>query len=459
MILAGLVAACNSGTREIPGRLAPDPECLVMPGAAEVAGEPLVVALAGEVDPRNALDPTTFTEQIVFDQLYETLINVDCTGRTYAGLAERWESNDAGGHWIFHLRPNVRFADGTPLTGAAVLRSWRMNEREVGDVARLLPLAVGTGATIRAVNDSTLEIVPARPNPRLPQLLSAPRFRVMKPGPKRGAGWRTGTREFHAGTTGIVVISGTGQALELRVSDVEDERDLVDGDADVVLLREAGAVSYAGSLGEGELIPLRWDRTYVLISPGGGGGREPHVPSADADDRLLAAVRGDVRRPGPASAFWLRGPDCGIMDSTAHPDPRSARIVFRERDGVAHDLAARLVALAGRADGTDSGTGAVAFLATFQEFLSTEGLGSAGFERSLRDGTDLGYIIDLPSTVVERCGSVVRFAGRVPWFFGRKSARVFPLAMSRRYMFVRGAGVPVSRDATGGLRFLTRELR
>ena len=40
------------------------------------------------------------------------------------GLAESWEDLEDGLTYTFHLRPNVVFSDGTPMTSADVLYSW-----------------------------------------------------------------------------------------------------------------------------------------------------------------------------------------------------------------------------------------------------------------------------------------------------------------------------------------------
>jgi peptide/nickel transport system substrate-binding protein len=57
--------------------------------------------------------------------IYDQLIRVAPDGITLEpSLAESWDVSDDGLTYTFHLRPNVLFSDGTPMTSADVLYSW-----------------------------------------------------------------------------------------------------------------------------------------------------------------------------------------------------------------------------------------------------------------------------------------------------------------------------------------------
>ncbi|MDG6895245.1 ABC transporter substrate-binding protein [Volucribacter amazonae] len=56
-------------------------------------------------------------------QLAETLVEVEDNGRLVAGLATDWQHNDDASVWIFNLRPNVKFHDGSLLTADEVVTS------------------------------------------------------------------------------------------------------------------------------------------------------------------------------------------------------------------------------------------------------------------------------------------------------------------------------------------------
>jgi peptide/nickel transport system substrate-binding protein len=63
------------------------------------------------------------TEAAYMGNMYEQLLRLNPSGSEEAFsplLAESWEVSDDGIVWTFHLRPNVKFHDGEPLTAEAV---------------------------------------------------------------------------------------------------------------------------------------------------------------------------------------------------------------------------------------------------------------------------------------------------------------------------------------------------
>jgi ABC-type transport system substrate-binding protein len=82
------------------------------------------VALSDRIDPSNAPYPSNESERLLFRQLYETLVRVDCHGRVRPGLAESWRLDANGRTWTVTLRDNARFSDGALLTAADVRASW-----------------------------------------------------------------------------------------------------------------------------------------------------------------------------------------------------------------------------------------------------------------------------------------------------------------------------------------------
>lgn len=74
------------------------------------------------------LDPVTNDGNVniwYFMSIYDQLVRVAPDGISLVpGLAESWEMSDDGLTYTFHLRPNVLFSDGTPMTSADVLYSW-----------------------------------------------------------------------------------------------------------------------------------------------------------------------------------------------------------------------------------------------------------------------------------------------------------------------------------------------
>ena len=59
----------------------------------------------------------------VYNVIYESLITIDDDYLPQGCIAESWEESSGGKYWTFHLRNDVRFSDGTPLTAADVVAS------------------------------------------------------------------------------------------------------------------------------------------------------------------------------------------------------------------------------------------------------------------------------------------------------------------------------------------------
>ena len=59
----------------------------------------------------------------VYDMVYESLVVIDENYMPQPCLAESWEESSGGKYWTFHLRRDVHFTDGTPLTAADVVAS------------------------------------------------------------------------------------------------------------------------------------------------------------------------------------------------------------------------------------------------------------------------------------------------------------------------------------------------
>jgi peptide/nickel transport system substrate-binding protein len=59
-------------------------------------------------------------------EVLEGLVRFDADGRLAPALAERWETPDDQ-TYVFHMRPGLRFSDGTPLTSADVAASLLAN--------------------------------------------------------------------------------------------------------------------------------------------------------------------------------------------------------------------------------------------------------------------------------------------------------------------------------------------
>ncbi len=86
------------------------------------AQDSLVIAVDADVDTLHASDFSTTVEMDVLNQIYDTLMymNPDGAHEPEPRIAESYEISEDGTAYTFHLRDDVTFHDGTPLTAADV---------------------------------------------------------------------------------------------------------------------------------------------------------------------------------------------------------------------------------------------------------------------------------------------------------------------------------------------------
>jgi peptide/nickel transport system substrate-binding protein len=123
-------------------------------GHASASTAPLVIDAAGDGGGPESLDPAVDYDNDGYTFLplmYDTLVRP--TGSSSVtmepDLATSWANTDKGLTWTFHLRPNVKFHDGTPVNSSAVKFSFE----------RVLSLKQGGWADFAAIKSI------ATPNP------------------------------------------------------------------------------------------------------------------------------------------------------------------------------------------------------------------------------------------------------------------------------------------------------
>jgi oligopeptide transport system substrate-binding protein len=70
-----------------------------------------------------ALSPDLYSEQAI-TMVFNGLVTFDDNLQIQPELAQSWEQSPDGLQWTFHLRPNLVFSDGTPLTSADIAYSF-----------------------------------------------------------------------------------------------------------------------------------------------------------------------------------------------------------------------------------------------------------------------------------------------------------------------------------------------
>jgi peptide/nickel transport system substrate-binding protein len=96
----------------------------------------------------------------IWCQMYGCLGTYDFEKGDYVGiLAERWETTDPN-TWLFHLRPDARWHDGSPVTAADVVHSFNRVNNDPHSKQRQ---NIATIARAEAVNDRTVKFVTKEP--------------------------------------------------------------------------------------------------------------------------------------------------------------------------------------------------------------------------------------------------------------------------------------------------------
>ncbi len=133
----------------------------------------LVVGIAA--DP-TGLDPEAVennTSGYIMSTVYDSLVRYKPgTTEVSPGVAEKWDVSADGLTYTFHLKPGLKFSDGTPLDAKAVV--WNVDRQlnkanpqyiyNTGPVEGYEEFTYGDLASYRAVDDATVEFVFKQPS-------------------------------------------------------------------------------------------------------------------------------------------------------------------------------------------------------------------------------------------------------------------------------------------------------
>ncbi len=435
-------------------------------GLISESGEPVAtVGLEERIDPANAPHPLNESERLLFRQLYETLVRVDCNGRVGPGLAASWRLDANPSTWIVTLRDKARFSDGTLVTAADVELDWSIGSSG----GELRPEVRRLVRSVSVLDDRTLEIALRSERADAPLALAHTDLAIARR--VSGSLWPVGTRPVRIVPDGATPASGRSVITLIRlpvdstpldrpenlssvrfiVAPGSDLRDLLDEGVDLLLTRQSPALDYAATLPQFVSTPLEWQRTHVLLIP--GRARTSTPLSAEAREALAHdAVRGEAR--GALGPFWwqsLPGSGCEV----AYSQPRgqapstTGRIVYDRSDGAARDLAERLVGLV-RA----SGPGAAAILDALlpdrpgRTYQMAAGLTGEALVMARRRGNDAGYIMMFDRRPLDPCREIQAIVDNVGWV---DPETIVPLVDTRLQAVVRRGRSGVTREWDGGL--------
>ena len=292
LVLNGCSSTGGGGSSSGPAEILPDrwpaadgtlstarEGCEVLSDPAEPGGN-FIFALTDEVRPQHAPVPHNRSERVVFAQLYETLVNVACDGTATAGLAENWTCTEDSTTWIFTLREDARFWDGTRVTAEDVRRAWADNQINADRHAAASPWnwINARASSITAVDARRLAVQLPEPQARFPLLLAHPAAAVTIR--QRGWTWPLGTGPARlrasdpAPRPDLECLPNSShptppvwKSLTFRVNPGADPRDFVATDIDLALARDLDTVGFFNQAPGFAAVPLPWERLYLLVCP------------------------------------------------------------------------------------------------------------------------------------------------------------------------------------------------
>jgi hypothetical protein len=432
LLLAVLFVGCRTGAA--PGTAPPQAAACIL--ADDTARSSISFALSEPVDPAHAPVPANAAEGIVFRQLYETLLTLDCDGRIVAGLAESWAATEGGRVWEFRLRANATFWDGQPVTASAVQDSWNAH--------------AGARNSVTTVLDARRLRVQFFEDTVDASLFAHPAFAVARR--DMPAGWRIGSGLFRPDLQDdvrVIAIRRRDARAEMPASIVfqavsgSDLRRSLDGRVAALISDHRAVLDYARALPGYTSVPLPWSQTYALASHAAGV-----APPADALAALARdAVPGDARATNAAVACLPQPP------ASTSALPFAPSIIYARDDAAARGIAERIVALSwpvARAPEwlrsllpPNYGTAGVPI---------ARGIDRAAVVDSLRTRRALAYVVSLPRDARASCDGDAPIARAL--LDSRLS--VTPLVDTRAYLIHRSGLGRVAVDGDGVIRFTSR---
>jgi len=346
--------------------------CSPLPGEG-TPGATIVFALTDSVSPDLAPIPHNPSQRLVFAHLYETLVNVDCEGNLEPGLASAWSCTEDSTLWVFTLRRDARFWDGSRVTSEDVRNAWATNQDcpRRGDQTPLWTWFNARAKTITLMDVNRLAIRLPEPQARFPLLLAHPATAISV----RRDGWTwpvgSGPLRLRASTpTPLPDLEcrpnqhhphrPIWKSLTFRVMPRTDSRDLISTDIDLAMTRNLDAVRFYREMPGFKTAELPWNRLYVLICPPeknpSGTGRWTRIVQSltPADDLSRVSARSWEHLIFPAggrvSCPQLTGPVANGSSARREWDLGQSKldeftIAFPWDDPAARELAQRLAAL------------------------------------------------------------------------------------------------------------------
>lgn len=414
LTLSLLVLGC--APKPTPPAVSPDrpDSCRLLAGSSERL-DTLTVGLPGPVNMAHAIAPANDSERLLFRNLFDNLVRLDCEGRPRPGLAESWAVDHSRTAWELTLTPDASFPVAGPTSADAAAAMFNA----VGITDSLTTESLGLDSAT-ALDDRRLRVSMADPvDDSIPRFLADPAL-VLIDGLASGPGAGEGSLEIPR--------RGSRPVIDFRFLLSRDPRDALDRDVDLIVTRDPQLIDYVSNRAEFATFSLPWSRTYVLLEAEDAQTVAPTLRDASIRGSLADAVRAAARVAEPP--YWWMARGICRSSPARHSGMPGSHLVYPQDDEVARALAQRVVALAPASAG-----------------LRALGLDAPAFADAVRRGTERAYIVGLPRQSLAPC----RDGGFLPG-----AVRLFPLIDTRASAIVRKGAPPLSVEWDGTLRVMDR---
>jgi ABC-type transport system substrate-binding protein len=130
-------------------------------------------------------------QQFAFLQLFvESIVNISADGKIQAGVADRWEINEGGKRYQFHIRSNAVFHDGRKIRAQDAVHSLMLHlDRAIDSILKVYLEAflsdpkvnakTGVCPSIKVIDDENFEITLKGPYPQFLSMLAQSGFGII----------------------------------------------------------------------------------------------------------------------------------------------------------------------------------------------------------------------------------------------------------------------------------------
>lgn len=219
IVLLILITACTP--QNDASDSTPQPDSTPSVNTTPQAGESISISKDIILDPAKTTDSDSF---MVSQYIYEGLVRLDANGEVQPAIAESWIISDDGLDYIFEIRPNAKFSDGSPITTDIIVDNFNRwfdpqsplhgdgnyptwleiflafnGERDAENRAKSLVDG------IQKVDNNTVLIHLTRPEPKLLEYVANPAFAILHPDSLSSAGY--GTSDSNIISSGAYIVS------------------------------------------------------------------------------------------------------------------------------------------------------------------------------------------------------------------------------------------------------------